>query len=96
MVRIVIVSNNTFDLLEAFVIITTFTTFLTTSTKQVARMVRGGPANRAVKRAKVFALTKVKSKEASYGATNVSVACYTTGVQRSQKELLQFSSQSCT
>ena len=34
-------------------------------------MVRGGPANRAVKRAKIFALTKVGSILSNYHLTQV-------------------------
>ena len=60
-------------------------------------MVRGGPANRAIKRAKIFALTKVhRITRRLQSAFNLSVTFRVsyldalTGVPRESQELLQF------
>ncbi len=47
-------------------------------------MVRGGPANRAVKRAKIFALTKVEQFSVS-----ARIEWLFSGLQGAQEELLQ-------
>ena len=63
-------------------------------------MVRGGPANRAVKRAKIFALTKVcrtfRRLLSPYFFALPCTWCLHTGVSRKSQELLQFGRSSCT
>ena len=49
-------------------------------------MVRGGPANRAVRRAKIFAITKVRCAHVHPESSHVRIL---TGFSRARQELLQ-------